>query len=132
MDTEACRVREELGTLILPGTENAQLCISELTSNVHKHVTNGRTMHLIIHRYEDRVRADVYDESTRMPKIDETLPDLTEDDEGNFVVDEISESGNGMFLVKTLSDDCGWRRLSTAPGKVVWFALNTPARMKEK
>jgi hypothetical protein len=53
-----------------------------------------------------RVSVKVWDASNRMPHKRE--PDLE------------SLDGRGLFLVESLSDDCGAYRLESGNGKIVW------------
>jgi anti-sigma regulatory factor (Ser/Thr protein kinase) len=106
-------VREFVG-LVLDGwnaggaIENAQLCVSELATNVYSHA-GGTVMHVQVKRQpERRIRVEVYDGSTEPPCVRaDTI---------------MRDSGNGLFLVEAVSDDWGYRL--TGDGKVVWFEIS--------
>lgn len=87
---------------------SAQLCVSELTTNVYTHARGcGSRMRVLVKRRWDRVRVEVHDCSVHEPRINNDL--------------SVSESGNGLFLVDAMSADWGYR--VTPAGKVVWFEL---------
>jgi anti-sigma regulatory factor (Ser/Thr protein kinase) len=90
---------------------SAQLCVSELTTNVFTHAS-GCEMRVMVSRRRDRVRVEVHDASVHEPQINTDMA--------------VSESGNGLFLVDAVSADWGFRL--TPAGKVVWFELATSWR----
>jgi anti-sigma regulatory factor (Ser/Thr protein kinase) len=109
----------------LPNTENAQLCVSELASNVIRHCHESTVnLRIEMKRFEDQVRVEVYDRSTEEPKVPDSLPDYAEDANGEIIVDDIGESGNGLFLVRALSSDFGCEPPHGDGGKAVWFAMS--------
>jgi anti-sigma regulatory factor (Ser/Thr protein kinase) len=128
--------REWLGVIFdawgLPERENAQLCLSELASNVVKHAKRGTSalrMDITTSHAEkiSRVRVSVHDHSTRRPKVSRDLPEVIEDDEGEILaVGEISESGNGLLLVSALASKWGYHIKQSGTGKAVWFSFNWP------
>ena len=128
--------REWLGVIFdawgLPERENAQLCLSELASNVAKHAkqgTNALRIDITTSHTEkiNRVRVSVHDHSAKRPTVSRDLPEIIEDDEGEvLIVGEISESGNGLLLVSALASKWGYHIKQSSTGKVVWFSFNWP------
>jgi anti-sigma regulatory factor (Ser/Thr protein kinase) len=84
----------------------AALLTSELVTNAVRQEP-GATVTLTVARASDHVRVDVHDTSRRLP----VLVDAPVD----------AESGRGLMLVATLSDDWGVYR--TAAGKALYFTL---------
>ena len=106
--------REWLGLIFdawsLSETENAQLCVSELVANAATHAhDSGDTMRVVVRRFAGKVRVDVYDRSTDLPKINRSM--------------EMSESGNGLFLVDAIAGSGQWGFHPVHTGKCVWFAI---------
>jgi anti-sigma regulatory factor (Ser/Thr protein kinase) len=104
-------VREFVGIVLdgwgIGAIEDAQLCVSELASNVYSHV-GGTALLVQVRRRpaERRIRVEVHDRSAEPPRIrSDTV---------------VRDSGNGLFLVDALSADWGYR-LTGDDGKVVWF-----------
>jgi anti-sigma regulatory factor (Ser/Thr protein kinase) len=94
----------------IPGTDNAELCVSELTSNTTKHAhIAGSTMRIVGTTRGDRLRIEVHDHSPIPPELQETPLE--------------SESGNGLFLVDAVAAD--WGYFLTEHGKAVWFEIPT-------
>ncbi|WP_442480950.1 ATP-binding protein [Streptomyces kroppenstedtii] len=90
--------------------DTAQLCVSELVSNVVTHVGPGTPATLIVSREGAGLRIEVHDPDTR------ALPTLR-----NEGVD--SESGRGMDLITAVTDRWGVQLL--ADRKVTWCELAT-------
>lgn len=88
----------------------AQLCVSELVSNVVTHVGPGTPTTLIVSKGGAGLRIEVHDPDTR------ALPTLR-----NEGVD--SESGRGMDLITAVTDRWGVQLL--ADRKVTWCELTT-------
>lgn len=88
----------------------AQLCVSELVSNVITHVGPGTPATLAVFMKGTHLRIEVRDPDTR------ALPTLLNEDVN-------SESGRGMELVTRLADRWGVRLL--ADQKVTWCELST-------
>ncbi|MCW8098545.1 ATP-binding protein [Streptomyces tauricus] len=88
--------------------ETAQLCVSELVSNVITHVGPGTPAELIVSKERAGLRIEVHDPDTR------ALPTLR-----NEGVD--SESGRGMDLITAVTDRWGVQLL--ADKKVTWCEL---------
>ena len=104
--------RKEVGVAVgdLGGDRDAvsvaRLGVSELISNVLKHVASRRCR-LVVVRDELRVVVRVRDGSRQAPCV--TAADVD------------SEGGRGLWLLREMAQDVGW---STAPGgKWVWFAV---------
>ncbi|MFE7072914.1 ATP-binding protein [Streptomyces sp. NPDC057620] len=90
--------------------DTAQLCVSELVSNVITHVGPGTPATLIVSKEGAGLRIELHDPDTR------ALPTLR-----NEGVD--SESGRGMDLITAVTDRWGVRLL--ADKKVTWCELGT-------
>lgn len=88
----------------------AQLCLSELVSNVITHVGVGTPATLAVSMAGTRLRIEVQDPDTR------ALPTLRE-------VDVNSESGRGMALITCTADR--WGVQLRVDGKVTWCELST-------
>ena len=92
---------------------SAQLGVTELLGNVHRHVGPGQECRLWMEAHRDVLRLGVHDSSP-------VLPELCEAD-----VEELS--GRGLALVAALSKE--WGAEPDGDGKVVWFALETTVRL---
>ncbi|WP_026178102.1 ATP-binding protein [Streptomyces hokutonensis] len=91
-------------------TDGAQLCVSELVSNVITHVGAGTPATLAVSMNGTRLRIEVHDPDTRaLP----TLVEATSDSEG----------GRGMALVDGVADR--WGVLLHPDRKVTWCELET-------
>lgn len=91
-------------------SDQAQLCVSELVSNVITHVGIGTPATLMVSMSGTRLRIEVHDPDTRaLP----TLVDATSD----------SEAGRGMALVDAMADR--WGVQLRADRKVTWCELST-------
>ncbi|MFM9700809.1 ATP-binding protein [Streptomyces europaeiscabiei] len=93
--------------------ETAQLCVSELVSNVINHVGTGTPTTLAVSMNETRLRIEVHDPDTRaLP----TVLNLADGDAG-------AESGRGMALVNAVA--VRWGVQTHADWKVTWCELAT-------
>jgi len=92
---------------------SAQLGVTELLGNVHRHVGPGQQCRLWMEAHPDGLRLGVHDPSP-------VLPQLCEPD-----VEDLS--GRGLALVAALSKE--WGAEPDGDGKVVWFALDTTLRL---
>jgi anti-sigma regulatory factor (Ser/Thr protein kinase) len=91
-------------------TDEAQLCVSELVSNVITHVGLGTPATLMVSMNGTHLRIEVHDPDTRaLP----TLVDANSDSEG----------GRGMALVDAVADR--WGVLLGPDRKVTWCELQT-------
>ncbi|OFA56556.1 hypothetical protein BEN35_06170 [Streptomyces fradiae] len=98
-------VREQLAQWDLPAlAEEIQLTVTELATNVIKHVGEGSAATLILEQLPDRVRVEVHDESRELPVLRDTDCD--------------SECGRGLHLIAAMASDCA--AALTSAGKVVW------------
>ncbi|WP_200306422.1 ATP-binding protein [Streptomyces adelaidensis] len=92
--------------------DGAQLCVSELVSNVITHVGHGTPATLAVSMSGTRLRLEVHDPDTR------ALPTLV-------AADSDSESGRGMALVDAIADR--WGVQLRRGRKVTWCELATAA-----
>jgi anti-sigma regulatory factor (Ser/Thr protein kinase) len=100
-------LREEFGTVDVDGVGAiAELLISELVSNVVRHV--GLPMTVRVTRSGSVMRVEVDDESHDVPVC--THPDGE------------TQQGRGLLLVDALATD--WGCIARDTGKTVWFALD--------
>ncbi|WP_329119240.1 ATP-binding protein [Streptomyces sp. NBC_01465] len=90
--------------------ESAQLCVSELVSNVITHVGEGTPTTLGVSMNGTYLRIEIHDPDTRV------LPTL-------LAATEDSESGRGMTLVDAVSER--WGVQLRADRKVTWCELAT-------
>lgn len=110
-------LRLHLGFWGLHGVvDAAQLCVSELASNVIKHGGAGTPSTLVVSMRGSRVRIEVHDPDTR------ALPTLLE-------AGLDAESGRGMALVSAVTDR--WGVQLQADRKVIWCELPTGLRSAE-
>ena len=84
----------------------ALLLTSELVTNAVRHEA-GQAVMLVISCSRGRLRVDVHDTARTLPAVADVPAD--------------AESGRGLLLVETLSDEWGFYR--TAAGKAVYFTL---------
>ena len=87
----------------------AILLTSELVTNAIRHERGG-SVTLAVSCSRDELRVDVHDTSCSLPVLADTPAD--------------AETGRGLMLVATLSDDWGVYR--TPAGKAVYFTLAFP------
>jgi len=92
---------------LAPVADTAQLLVTELVSNVVRHVGEPVTVRMQ-HRSET-IRVEVDDTSARPPEVREPDP--------------ASEGGRGLALVATLASRWG-TDVHPADGKTVWFELD--------
>jgi hypothetical protein len=91
----------------------AQLGVTELLGNVHRHVGPDQECRLSMEAYQGGLRLGVHDPSPVLPELHQPgVEDL---------------SGRGLALVAALSKE--WGAEQDGEGKVVWFALETAARL---
>lgn len=91
-------------------TDGAQLCVSELVSNIITHVGPGTPATLAVSMNDTHLRIEVHDPDSR------TLPTVV-------AADSDSEAGRGMVLVDAVADR--WGVLLRPDGKVIWCELAT-------
>ncbi|MGX1474999.1 UNVERIFIED_CONTAM: anti-sigma regulatory factor (Ser/Thr protein kinase) [Streptomyces canus] len=88
-------------------TDEAELLVTELATNVFKHVGEGVSATLILERRGERLRLEVHDKSQAVP-----TPKSAGCDE---------ECGRGLHLLAALAVD--WGTVLTAVGKAVWCEI---------
>jgi anti-sigma regulatory factor (Ser/Thr protein kinase) len=86
----------------------AILLTSELATNAIRHEA-GETIMLVITCSEGQLRVDVHDTARALPVVVDAADD--------------EETGRGLMLVSSLSDEWGFYRTPT--GKAVYFALDS-------
>jgi anti-sigma regulatory factor (Ser/Thr protein kinase) len=89
--------------------DRAELLVCELVANAAKHARDplGSDLRLVISRSGDRLRVEVHDRSTLLPRMRR----------GGLM----AEDGRGLLLAETLADVLGWHLL--ARGKAVYVEL---------
>ncbi|MFD5630533.1 ATP-binding protein [Streptomyces sp. NPDC127072] len=88
--------------------EEAELFVTELATNVIKHVGEGATAALVLESHSGRLRVEVHDESLVVPSLVTAGCD--------------EECGRGLHLLSTLAAD--WGTVMTAAGKAVWCEIS--------
>src|SRR6476661_1833877 len=104
------RVRDAIRSWQVPVDLDAALLLtSELVTNAIRHEAGqgAQAVMLAIASSRGRLRVDVHDTSRSLPAVAEVPAD--------------AETGRGLLLVATLSDEWGFYR--TAAGKAVYFTL---------
>ncbi|MEY9991625.1 anti-sigma regulatory factor (Ser/Thr protein kinase) [Streptomyces sp. V4I8] len=89
--------------------DEAQLLVTELATNVVKHVGERASATLVLEWCGERLRIEVHDKSRAMP---------TPNPEGSD-----AECGRGLHLVAALAVE--WGAVLTAAGKAVWCEIPT-------
>ncbi|WP_246562147.1 ATP-binding protein [Streptomyces roseirectus] len=92
-------------------TDTVELALTELVTNVHRHVPERRCQVLIL-RQPNAIRVEVTDPSPQLPLFRKGLP-----------LDP--ESDRGLLLVDALTDKWGTDPIRDL-GKTVWFECATP------
>ena len=101
------RVRAAIASWQIPVDQDAALLLtSELVTNAVRHEP-GQAVMLVISCSRGRLRVDVHDTARTWPAVADVPAD--------------AESGRGLLLVETLSDEWGFYR--TLAGKAVYFTL---------
>ncbi|MFJ7997316.1 ATP-binding protein [Streptomyces sp. NPDC096310] len=104
-------VREQLrGWNASALADEAQLAVTELATNVIKHVGSGAPATLVLEPTEDRLRIEMHDTSQKAP---------TRQPQNCG-----QECGRGLHLLAAMSMD--WGAVVTATGKTVWCELPLP------
>ena len=104
------RVRDAIRSWQVPVDLDAALLLtSELVTNAVRHQAGQRAQAVVLAIVcsRGRLRVDVHDTSCSLPAVAEVPAD--------------AETGRGLLLVETLSDEWGFYR--TPAGKVVYFTL---------
>ena len=101
------RVRAAIRSWQIPVEQDVALLLtSELVTNAVRHEP-GQAVMLVISCSRGRLRVDVHDTSRSLPAVADVPAD--------------AETGRGLLLVETLSDEWGFYR--TPAGKAVYFTL---------
>lgn len=103
---EAAEVLRSWGAS-LEAVELVRLGVSELLSNVHRHVA-VRRCYLRIVRIGSEVTVQVFDRSPNLPVV-------LEDPDGE------SECGRGLWMLREMASGFGCERTEQRDGKIVWF-----------
>jgi anti-sigma regulatory factor (Ser/Thr protein kinase) len=113
------RVRDAIRSWQVPVDLDAALLLtSELVTNAVRHEAGqgAQAVVLAIASSRGRLRVDVHDTSYSLPAVAEVPAD--------------AETGRGLLLVETLSDEWGFYR--TPAGKAVYFTLASEADKADK
>ncbi|MDN3022585.1 ATP-binding protein [Streptomyces sp. S.PB5] len=92
---------------VTAAADETELLVTELATNVVKHVGEGTSATLILERTGERLRLEVHDKSREMPSLKTAGCD--------------EECGRGLHLLSTLAVD--WGTVMTAAGKAVWCEI---------
>ncbi|MFJ4541747.1 ATP-binding protein [Streptomyces tibetensis] len=92
---------------VLTASDEAELLVTELATNVVKHVGEGALATLILERKGERLRLEVHDMSPVVPTI--------------RAAECGEECGRGLHLLAAMALD--WGTVLTAAGKAVWCEL---------
>ncbi|MER6917775.1 ATP-binding protein [Streptomyces spiralis] len=84
--------------------DEAEVIVTELATNVVKHVGEGASAMLVLEWRRDRLRLEVHDRSPALPSLRDA--------------DCYEECGRGLHLIAGLA--VGWGAVVTAGGKAVW------------
>lgn len=88
--------------------DEAELLVTELATNVVKHVGEGTPASLILEWRGERLRLEVHDKSRAVPSL--------------ATADCDAECGRGLHLLAALAVD--WGTVLTAAGKAVWCEIS--------
>ncbi|MFJ8139409.1 ATP-binding protein [Streptomyces sp. NPDC096013] len=88
--------------------DEAELLVTELATNVVKHVGEGASATLILEWREERLRLEVHDKSRSVPTLKSAGCD--------------EECGRGLHLLAELAT--AWGTVVTAAGKAVWCEIS--------
>jgi anti-sigma regulatory factor (Ser/Thr protein kinase) len=101
------RVRDTIASWQVPVDQDAALLLtSELVTNAVRHEA-GQAVMLVVTCADGQLRVDVHDTSRSLPAVADVPAD--------------AETGRGLLLVESLSDEWGFYR--TPAGKAVYFTL---------
>ncbi|CAL9524812.1 hypothetical protein SUDANB70_03928 [Streptomyces sp. enrichment culture] len=85
----------------------ARLVVTELATNVIKHVGEGSAATLILERKRERLRVEMHDKADSLPSV--------------RAADCTSECGRGLHMLAAMAVD--WGTVVTAIGKAVWCEI---------
>ncbi|MFJ3508410.1 ATP-binding protein [Streptomyces luteogriseus] len=91
----------------LAASDEAELLVTELATNVFKHVGEGAPATLILERRRERLRLEVHDKSLVVPSVKAAACG--------------DECGRGLHLLTAMAMD--WGTVLTAAGKAVWCEI---------
>ncbi|AJE80719.1 MULTISPECIES: ATP-binding protein [Streptomyces] len=97
-----------------PLIDRVALGVTELLTNVHRHVRTDKTCTVRIELELDRLTVSVHDRDPHLPLVHEAEPGAT--------------GGRGLALIAAVSESWGVQPLGDT-GKTVWFTLPTPPRV---
>ncbi|MFJ9037388.1 ATP-binding protein [Streptomyces sp. NPDC102406] len=95
-----------------PLVDLAELGITELLTNVHRHAEPDKMCTVEMELLKERLTLSVYDHDPRLPVVRAT--------------DSFATCGRGLAMVAAVSESWGVRPHG-ADGKVVWFTLPAPS-----
>ncbi len=93
-------------------TERASLGVTELLTNVHRHVRPDKTCTVRLELLLDRLTVSVHDHDPRLPVLGDA----------DALADSLATCGRGLAMIAALSESWGARPDGDS-GKVVWFTL---------
>ncbi|MFC7882935.1 ATP-binding protein [Streptomyces sp. NPDC057376] len=88
--------------------DEAQLVVTELATNVIKHVGEGASATLVLERKDGRLRVEMHDKNASLPILRAAACD--------------TECGRGLHMLMAMSLD--WGVMMTAVGKAVWCEIS--------
>ncbi|MFE6098419.1 ATP-binding protein [Streptomyces laurentii] len=88
----------------------AELVVTELATNVIKHVGEGAPATLVLEAGGDRLRVELHDLSSALPAVEAEWPEACD-----------AECGRGLHLLAAMSAE--WGVVPTGHGKAVWCEL---------
>lgn len=94
-----------------PLIDHAELGVTELLTNVHRHAQPDKSCTVEIELLLERLTVSVHDHDPRLPTVRDA--------------DASSTSGRGLALIAAVSESWGVRP-SGGSGKAVWFTLPAP------
>ncbi|MEU8932677.1 ATP-binding protein [Streptomyces sp. NPDC048409] len=101
-------MRQQLSRWGMPvAIDDAELLVTELATNVLKHVGEGAPATLVLEWRDERVRVEVHDKSGTVPTLKSAMCE--------------EECGRGLHLLATVAMD--WGAVLTAAGKAVWCEI---------
>ncbi|WP_166026916.1 ATP-binding protein [Streptomyces chilikensis] len=92
--------------------ERASLGVTELLTNVHRHVRPDKTCTVRLELLLDRLTVSVHDHDPRLPVARDA----------DSLADSLATCGRGLAMIAAFSESWG-ARPDGASGKVVWFTL---------
>ncbi|MEU6388418.1 ATP-binding protein [Streptomyces sp. NPDC046939] len=114
-----------------PLIDLAELGVTELLTNVHRHVEPDKRCTVEMELRSERLTLSVHDHDPRLPEIrDDDVPaDAVCGDAACDDLAALATCGRGLAMVAAVSESWGVRPHGDG-GKVVWFTLPAPAPAK--